>query len=94
MDMALHISRSSAYVMHTKCRRMKIYLAGVLAVNKFRGLAPNNVFRFSSMVLPYMYIHAVADPGFLQGGFKIHERAHSARENLTATPPFNKTTPF
>ena len=37
---------------------------------------------------------AVADPGFLQGGFKIHERARSARENFTATPPFNKTTPF
>ena len=36
----------------------------------------------------------VADPGFLQGGFKIHERARSARQNLTATPPFNKTTPF
>ena len=30
----------------------------------------------------------VADPGFLQGGFDIHERARSARENFTATPPF------
>ena len=41
-----------------------------------------------------MLFIAVADPEFLQEGSKIHQRARSARENLTATPPLIKPRPF
>ena len=30
----------------------------------------------------------VADPGFLQGGFKIHERARNEREKVYSHAPF------
>ena len=68
------------------------------------GTNKNAVFE-GSEALPHLHVgtetvfkenNVITSGGsrFLQGGFKIHERACSMHEIFTATPLFNETTPF